>query len=183
MATTPFLGEIQLLAGANMIPNFGLCDGTQLNVQQNTALFSLINNYYGGDGVTTFRVPNLMNRAAVGQGAGPGLTPRRIGDSFGENAVLLSNATMPGHLHFLSIWEGRGTAGRTDAPGNGNAMGNPETCTPFITVSEDAPDATFPQNPGAVQGIGGGVPHENRQPFLALTYGICLNGEIPTFGD
>jgi microcystin-dependent protein len=177
----PFLGEIQLVAGTQMYPNFVACNGEQLNVAQNSMLFSLIGTLYGGDGLTNFRVPNLAHRAAVGQGAGPGLTPRVAGQAFGADYVQLTTDTMPEHNHYMTVWSGRGEANRVDNPNNGFRMANSQKSTNYVPAAQAG--ETFAQNPGAILTAGADEPHENRQAFLAMTFAICLNGEFPTWPD
>src|SRR5688500_12787588 len=93
------LGEIRLLATTNVPANYSLCDGQLMPIQQNTDLFSLLGTTYGGDGVSTFRLPDLRGRAAAGFGSGQGLTDRPLGQPFGTERVTQTVATMPSHQH------------------------------------------------------------------------------------
>ena len=172
----PFIGQIQLF-GFNFPPRgWAFCNGATLAIQQNTALFSLLGTQYGGNGQTTFQLPNLVNRAACEQGQGPGLTDRTIGEIFGSNSVTLSMQEMPAHTHPMQIYSQNDTTKRQPSPANGNALGSP-VANAFFTGPADSP---FP--PTVIQPAGGGQPHENRQPYLAMNFCIALQGVFPSFG-
>lgn len=174
--TTPFVGEIQVF-GFNFVPNgWAACNGAVLPIAQNTALFSLIGVSYGGNGTTTFQLPNFTNRAPCSQGTGPGLTPRTIGETFGDNSVTLDQTTMPSHSHSLTIFRQTDSSKRSAAPGTGYGITPPDHSTPFVSA---APTTTFA--PNTIAPAGGSIPHENRQPFLALNYCIALQGVYPSF--
>lgn len=176
--TEPFIGEIQIF-GFNFPPRgWAFCNGATLAIQQNTALFSLLGTQYGGNGQTTFMLPNLCNRAATQQGTGPGLTPRTIGESFGSNNVTLTQDTMPAHTHSLTIYNQPDASKRTGTPATGNYLGLPTTGTPYV---KNAPlDAQF--SPFITSPVGNSLPHENRQPYLATNFCIALQGVFPSFG-
>ena len=163
-----FLGEIRMFAG-NFAPlGWLFCDGRTLPISQNTALFSLIGTTYGGDGRTTFALPNLNGRTPLGAGDGVAVTPRFLGEVGGTEFVTLQPHQMPGHSHVM--------AGRTGAA----AVASPVGAMPALgedelyvgSVSGDA--ATRPLGPS-----GGSLPHENRQPFLAVRFCIALAGIFP----
>ncbi|MDT0977977.1 tail fiber protein, partial [Staphylococcus pseudintermedius] len=102
--TEPFVGQIQIF-GFNFAPrDWAVCNGVTMPIQQNTALFSLLGTQYGGNGQTTFQLPNFINRAATQQGQGPGLTPHSIGEPYGVNAVTLTTLQMPAHSHALNVY-------------------------------------------------------------------------------
>lgn len=176
--TEPFIGEIQIF-GFNFAPRgWAFCNGATLAIQQNTALFSLLGTQYGGNGQTTFMLPNLCNRAVTQQGTGPGLTPRTIGESFGTNDVTLTQGTMPAHNHSLTIYNQSDASKRTGTPATGNYLGLPTTGTPFVkNVPLDAQFSPFITSP-----VGNSFPHENRQPYLATNFCIALQGVFPSFG-
>src|SRR4051812_10485417 len=109
----PFLGEIRIFAGNFPPRGWALCNGQLLAISQNTALFALLGTYYGGDGRTTFALPNLQGAAPIAQGQGPGLTERMLGESGGEAQVTLLQAEMPIHVH------------RTGASTNGSTGSDP----------------------------------------------------------
>ena len=176
--TEPFIGEIQLF-GFNFVPRFwAACDGATLPVQQNTALYALLGAQYGGNGQTTFQLPNFVNRAAGGQGAGPGLSVRVMGEPYGSSSVTLTGNEMPSHTHSLTIYAQNNADKRTGTPAAGNYLGVPTTGAPFVATT--VPSAQF--SPSMVSPSGGGQPHENRQPYLATNFCIALQGVFPAFG-
>lgn len=175
--TTPFVGEIQLF-GFNFAPrDWAFCNGQTLPISQNTALFSLLGTNYGGNGQTTFQLPNLMARTPCNQGRGPGLTARTIGESFGEDAVTLSEAQMPQHSHDLTLFMQTDANKVTGMPANGNAVTYPRTALAFTQAA--AVDPAFADT--AIGNTGGSQAHENRQPYLAVNFCIALAGAYPNF--
>ena len=175
--TTPFVGEIQLF-GFNFAPrDWAYCNGQTLPIAQNTALFSLLGTNYGGNGQTTFQLPNLMARAACNQGQGPGLQNRMIGQSFGENAVALNQTQMPQHSHDLTLFQQTDGSKLSPTPANGNGVAYPRQSSPYATGA--SADAAFA--PNAIGNTGGSQAHENRQPYLAVNFCIALFGTYPTY--
>lgn len=175
--TQPFLGEIQLF-GFNFPPQgWASCNGTTLPIQQNTALFSLLGTQYGGDGTTTFQLPNFANRAGCNQGQGAGLTRRPIGETFGSNAITLTQAEMPAHMHSLTIFNQSDSSKRAASPSAGDALSVPNSSSPFLPNAQ--PNTQFAQN--VIGTAGGSQPHENRQPYLAVNFSIALSGIYPSF--
>lgn len=176
--TEPYIGQIQLY-GFNFPPRgWAFCNGATLPIQQNTALFSLLGTQYGGNGTTTFMLPNFSNRAACNQGQAPGLTPRTIGEAFGDASVSLTWQEMPAHNHGLNLYNQSDASKRAGAPTAGVALSVPTASVPFATGAQ--PNAQF--SPSACGPAGGGQPHENRQPYLALNFCIALQGVFPSFG-
>lgn len=174
----PFIGEIQLF-GFNFAPhNWALCNGATLAIQQNTALFSLLGVSYGGNGSTTFQLPNFTGRAGFSQGMAPGLSQRTIGEVVGENSVTLSNPEMPAHSHGFTIYNQTDTAKRASAPSAGNALTLPTETS--VTAKDAQPNAQFASN--MIGLAGNNLPHENRQPYLAVNFCIALYGNYPSFG-
>lgn len=171
--TDPFVGEIQLF-GFNFAPRgWAHCNGALLAISQNTALFSLLGVRYGGDGRTTFALPNLSGRAACGAGQAPGLTPRAQGDAFGRDTVTLLQTEIPPHSHRLNVYTESDPAKRSGTPASGSGLTTPAAAT-FAT----APAA--PQPFANELGVGGsGQPHDNRQPYLATNFCIALSGVFP----
>lgn len=177
--TTPFLGEIQLF-GFNYAPvGWALCNGATLQLQQFSALFSLLGTSYGGNGTTNFMLPNFANRVPCSQGQGPGLPPYTIGESFGSNGVALTTDQLPTHNHTVTIYGQNDNSKRTGMPANGNYLSNPHSSA---TDPFSAPPATSQFNPNVLGMTGGNQPHENRQPALALNFCIALQGAFPSFG-
>jgi len=161
-----FIGEIRVV-GFNFAPNgWALCNGQILPIAQNTALFSLLGTTYGGDGKTTFALPNLQGRASMHQGQGPGLSGRGLGEAGGTQAETLSPAQMPAHNHALAAASGGATTG-TPSPQVSLAAGAVKTYAPAHNM--------VPMG----EGVGGGQSHNNMQPYLVLNYVIALTGIFP----
>lgn len=171
----PYTGEIDLFAFNYAPVNWSFADGSTMAISQNTALFALLGTYYGGNGQTTFQLPNLSERAACGQGQGPGLTDRVIGETFGTPAETLIVPEMPGHNHAWSLENGANPRTATPAAGSYLAAARPPAAI-FLT---GAPNVAF--SPKTIAPQGGSLPHDNRQPYLALNACICLFGIFPSF--
>lgn len=172
----PYIGEVRIF-GFNYAPyQWAACNGTLIPIQQNTALYSLIGTNFGGDGRTNFAIPNMASRQPCGQGSGPGLTPRTLGEAFGSQQVSLLQSEIPQHNHQgLPVWEG-GSGSRTPGPTPTSALSGAEIATLFAT-----PTDTILQSPMAI-GVGGGsLPHNNQQPSLSVNFSISLSGVFPSF--
>lgn len=176
----PFVGQIQLF-GFNFNPRgWAFCNGATLPIAQNTALFSLLGTQYGGNGQTTFQLPNFAGRAGCQQGQGPGLTPRTIGESFGVNTVTLTQNQIPAHNHGVNAYS------QTAA---GSGTGTPTTNGGLSFLTSSTSSRTFLTTPAATQlapnmvspSQGGGLPHVNQQPYLGLNFCIALQGIFPSF--
>ncbi len=175
-----FIGIIKIFGG-NFAPNgWALCNGQLLSISQNTALFSILGTTYGGDGRTTFGLPDLRGRTAVGMGAGPGLPVINQGDLSGEaNHTLVSNE-MPMHTHAASVSSAdssqtAATAGASIAT-PGSLSGRTFTATNGFNTS--TPNIAL--NPTSIAQTGGSQPHNNMQPYLGVNYIICLQGIFPS---
>jgi microcystin-dependent protein len=165
-----FLGEIAIV-GFNYAPvGWALCNGQILNVQQNAALFSLLGNKYGGNGSTTFGLPNLQGRVPVGLGQGPGLSNYGMGATGGVETVQLQAGQQPSHNHTMA-----GAAGS----GRGN-VSNPSGKVPAgaTTLNQFAPAGSNPAQMAPLVQAGSDA-HENRQPYLVLNFVIALTGLYP----
>lgn len=172
----PFIGEIQLF-GFNFAPRmWASCQGQLMPISQNTALYSLLGTQFGGDGRTTFALPDLQGKAACGQGQGPGLSNRQVGQAFGEATVTLTENTMPAHSHAAVIYNQTDTAKKHDTPAFGDALTLPGKAGPF--TGNDAVDTGFAN--GTVGPAGNSQPHSNVQPYLALNFCIALTGIFPS---
>jgi microcystin-dependent protein len=168
--TEPFIGQI-ILVPYNFAPRgYAFCQGQILSIAQNTALFSLLGTTYGGNGQTTFALPDLRGRVPLSQGQGPGLSNYSLGEQGGVESVTLISQQMPQHNHLLSV------------NNQGAATGRPSGQFPGVTAANAyAPSgdgSTF--SPQAISLTGGNQPHENRQPYLALNYCIALEGIFPS---
>jgi microcystin-dependent protein len=168
----PFLAEIRIFAGNFAPRGWALCNGQILSISQNTALFSLLGTFYGGDGRSNFGLPNLQGCAPMHQGSGAGLTPRVLGETGGTTTVTLLSNQVPSHNHTYSA--SSGTKGDTDAvTGNVNA----DEKSPNVAYAA-AKDATM-MNPAMIQPTPASLPHENMQAYLCLTFIIALQGIFP----
>jgi len=167
----PFVAEIRIF-GFNFAPTgWAQCNGQLMPISQNTALFSLVGTFYGGDGKSTFGLPNLQGSVAVHQGQGPGLSPYGVGETGGVENVNLNATQIPGHTHAVNCVS---LAGNKQQPA-GNVWAKE------LTGKKDynaAPDGT-PMNAGALGPAGGDAPHSNLQPYLVLNYCIALQGIFP----
>ncbi len=167
----PFLGEI-IMFGGNFAPRgWAMCDGQLLPINSNQALFSILGTTYGGDGRTTFALPDLRGRVSMHPGNGPGLSPRRLGEKGGDENVTLTQAQMPAHNHQIH------------AANTGGDDTNPTTAKGFASAADDlylenAP-STAMQNE-IVTSSGGGGSHTNIQPFECVNYIIALQGTFPS---
>lgn len=175
--TSPYLGEIQVF-GFNFTPyGWASCNGATLQIQQYSALFSLIGTQYGGNGTTTFQLPNFTGRAPCGQGQGPGLTPRTMGDTFGTNTVQLDTTQTPAHTHQLTLSRQTDASLQRNVPQTGDGLTSITGTNAFVPAA--TPNTTL--LPQAVASAGSGQEHENRQPMLALNFCIALQGAFPSF--
>jgi microcystin-dependent protein len=177
----PYLSMIEAF-GFNFAPvGWALCAGQTLAIAQNQALFALLGTTYGGNGTTTFNLPDLRGRLAVGFGQGLGLSSYALGAAGGEEAHRLSASEVPSHAHTLHATN-NGQANGTNIPGAGVLMGSGygiEANNPVENVySNAAPTVAMAAN--AVGPAGGGQPHENRMPFLTINYCIALQGIFPS---
>ncbi|MDY0906411.1 phage tail protein [Pedobacter sp. CFBP9032] len=182
MSTEPFIGEIKILS-FNFAPRgYMTCAGQILSIAQNTALFSLLGTYYGGNGQTTFGLPNLQGRMPIGQGQGPGLPAYTIGEVAGVPNVTLLTANIPAHIHTVNALKIRQQASSNAA-------------------DELSPDGTFPATAvtamygsAATTGIytggvevsgttditGSGLPVSIMNPYLVINYSIATQGIFPS---
>ncbi len=176
-----FLGEIRMFAG-NFAPyQWATCDGQIMAIAQNTALFSLLGTNFGGNGTTNFGLPNLQGRAPLDFGQGPGLTQRNIGDKGGVESVTIDNSTMASHNHGVLGFSGDGD--KTTPIGNTwSELGNPRSPTPLYTDDTTHNVGFSVSGKPIVSAVGGGQAHENRQPFLVVTFIIALAGMFPPRG-
>lgn len=172
MPSEPFLSEIYM-AGLNFEPRgYALCNGQLLSISQNTALFSLLGTTFGGDGRTTFALPDLRGRIPVGMGQGPGLTNRMLGELGGEENVTLVTNQMPQHNHsFHAMSE----AGTTSAP-SGAYLAN----TGALDKEYRTAGTAVAMNTNVVGAAGGNQPHDNMPPYIVLNFYIALEGIFPS---
>ncbi len=167
-----FIGTIMLF-GFDFAPRgWAKCDGQLLPVSQNSALFSLLGTTYGGDGRTTFALPDLRGRVPLGAGHGAGLSMHAIGSRGGVESMTLMQANMPSHTHMLRA---------SGQPGNsGNPAGNllANTGATDLEYSDAGPSVTMSDS--AISASGGNQPINNMQPHIAMNYCIALYGIFPS---
>ena len=168
----PFVGEIRMFAGNFAPAGWAFCDGQLLAVSQNDALFSLLGTIYGGDGETTFGLPDLRGRVPIHAGTGPGLSPRPLGGRAGVEEVTLTASQLPNHDHGpMQFSSGTGIS---NDPG-GRVPGNSPSVDLWI---EDIQAANL--DASAVTIRGGSQPHTNLMPTLCVNYIIALFGIYPS---
>ena len=161
---TPFMSEIKLMAFNFAPKNWAACNGQLLPINQNQALFSLLGTTYGGNGQTTFALPNLRGRVPIHMGNG-----YTLGQAAGATSSTLSIAELPTHTHVLS---GSNTLPETNVP-TGAALAQ-------MSNAYAPPGNLVAQGPSAVSNVGGSQPHNNMQPYLALNFCIALAGIFPS---
>ncbi len=165
-----YLGSIALVA-FDFPPNgWATCDGQLLSISQNTALFSLLGTTYGGDGITTFALPDLRGRMPVGQGQGPGTSSYSMGQRGGTETETLTISQIPQHTHVPV-----GSA----SPANTGSVSGTYWATPrLLLYSSAAP--SVPMNSVAIGSTGANQPHDNQKPYLTINYIIALVGIFPS---
>lgn len=194
------IGEIRLFAGNFAPRTWALCTGQDMSIAEYTALFAIVGTTYGGDGQTTFKLPDLQSRIAVGTGQGPGLSNYILGEQVGQESVTLTTAQIPAHTHPATVTQGTGPttlsatlygvngAGGQETPG-GNFIGEDNSAgatsyatsgTPVAMHAGSIQNVQLPMPLVTLGGSGGSQPHENIQPILALNYIICLEGIFPS---
>lgn len=164
----PFLGEIRMFAGNFPPRGWAKCDGQLMAISQNDALFALLGTTYGGDGTTTFALPDLRSRIPLHQGTGPGLSNYVLGQAAGTETVTLTSTQIPQHTHLMNA-----ANATTNSPANAAFGSN------GLAIYKVPPaGATMAAN--IIQNAGGNQPHENEMPFLVLTFIIALEGIFPS---
>ena len=167
-----FVGEIRIFPFNFAPKGWAFCDGQLMPISQNTALFSLLGTQYGGDGKSTFALPNLQGNVPLHFGQGPGLTPYNVGDSGGASAIALLTSEMPAHNHSTACNSALGTKPKP----NGNYWASDAAGI----LTQYAPSGDGSQmNPQAIGVAGSSLPHNNMQPFLTLNFCIALQGIYP----
>lgn len=176
-----YLGAIKLFAGNYAILGYAFTQGQTLAINQSTALFALLGTTYGGNGVSTFQLPNLQSMLPIGQGNGPGLTPRIMGEIGGLDNVTLLPPNTPSHGH---VFSGASLVNQTSTNIAGPTVllgpvgaGSKDTFYVPATASGFTPQLL---NPLAVGSVGGNLPHNNIQPSMGINYIIALQGIFPS---
>ncbi len=167
----PFVGEIRIFAGNFAPRGWAFCDGQLLAVSQNDALFSLLGTIYGGDGRTTFGLPDLRGRIPIHAGSGPGLSPRRLGAKSGAETVTITTNQLPSHNH---TWDGNSADAQDSLP-TSNALAKTSA-----DIYQETLQSAASMNPSMVGSTGGSQSHSNLMPFLCVHFIIALFGIYPS---
>jgi microcystin-dependent protein len=171
----PFVAEIRIFPFNFAPTGWAFCNGQLMPISQNTALFALLGTTYGGDGKSTFALPDMQGNAPMHPGQGPGLSLHDLGELGGSETVTLLESEIPSHAHFV----GRAIAQNGDST---TPVGNIWAQAPFgrgsLNLYNQGP-ATGAMNPNALLPSGGDQPHNNMQPYLTLNFCIALQGVFP----
>ncbi len=167
----PFVAEIRIFPFNFAPKGWAFCNGQPLPISQNTALFSLLGTTYGGDGQSTFALPDLQGRAPMHPGQGPGLSLQLLGESSGSETETLLQSEMPAHSHALSTFN---DVGEDRIPGPTEAMARSTGGSLYAAAG-----ALVSLAPGALPPAGGSLPHNNLMPYLTLNFNIALQGVFP----
>jgi microcystin-dependent protein len=177
--SNPFVAEIRIFTGNFAPTGWALCDGQLMPISQNTALFSLLGTTYGGDGKSTFALPNLQGCSPMQPGQGAGLTLRDLGETGGEQTVTLLQSEMPLHSHTFQAFSNFGDSA---SPAN-NVLAKSRW---FLSIANrgavaiyNTPQQQVQMSPLSTSVTGGSLPHNNMMPFLGLTFIIALQGVFP----
>ena len=175
----PFIGQIMMFGGNFAPRGWAFCDGQLLPISQNDALFSLLGTTYGGDGRTTFGLPDLRGRAPIHAGNGPGLTPRQLGERGGSETETLSVGQMPSHSHDVTV-QGTSAAPNSDSPANAQMATLPTRGPNRPIYNQGGPSDTPMLSSPGTSNTGGSQPVNNMPPFQAVHYIISLQGIYPS---
>ncbi len=179
----PYISQIEIFAFGFAPKGWSICAGQLMSITQNQALFSLLGTIYGGDGRTTFALPDLRGSAAIGQGRGVGLTPHTMGEMSGRETYALLTPEIPMHNHSVAVKSNPDTTTNTYTPSG--------TVVLSQTTGLSGPDSipfdiyaggplTQPMDPSAIGLSGNGQPHNNMMPYLTLNFCIAVQGVYPS---
>lgn len=169
----PFVAEIRIFTGNFAPKGWAQCNGQLLPISQNTALFALLGTFYGGDGKSTFALPNLQGSAPIHQGQGPGLSDRLLGEQSGVEFVTLLESEIPSHNHTAFA---RTSLGNAQLP-SGQTWAGSSVAKQYVNT---APNISM--SPQALSIAGGSLPHNNMPPYLVLNFIIAMQGTFPPRG-
>jgi len=175
--TQPFLGEVRAF-GFNFAPyKWAFCNGQILPISQYSALFSLLGTYYGGNGTSTFGLPNLQGQVPMHWGNGLGLSPTVPGEMQGTETVTLIQSQMPQHNHMVNTFQNTATSGsKTYTPSATNWIGDSDADAAYNTTTT----TSTTMSPQAIGPAGNGLAHANMQPYLVINFCIALSGIFPS---
>ncbi|MFA7405775.1 MAG: tail fiber protein [Pelobacteraceae bacterium] len=183
----PFIGEIRAFAFTYAPYGWATCDGQIMNITQNSALYSILGTYFGGDGRTYFNLPNLSGRAPMDAGAGQGLTARNLGETVGGATVSLSGSNFPPHNHGFNVMSSPTVNADKNTVSNNYLAKGGMVGRSFVPTFTYQPQPTAGTQLAAdtVQQAGtatGPVPHDNMQPYLPVLLCIAVYGIYPVRG-
>lgn len=170
-----FVAEIRIFPFNFPPTGWAFCNGQLMPISQNTALFSLLGTTYGGDGKSTFALPNMQGNVPVQPGQGQGLSLRDLGEMSGAESVTLLQSEMPVHSH--SLFAHDLDLGELNAPANNRSVAKSANATAYTAAANLVPMA-----PQSLAVVGGGLPHNNMMPYLTLNFCIALQGIFPPRG-
>ena len=173
----PFIGEIRLFAGTYAPQGWLLCQGQLIGISDNETLYTLLGTTYGGDGQSTFGLPNLQGSLPIGQGQGPDLTNRIIGQQLGSETVTLTQAQIPAHSHAVYATSETAT---TVTPGPGVMLATVPNPQGFYDGGTANPPTKAAFSNSAVGVAGGSQPHSNHMPTASINYIIATVGIFPS---
>ena len=187
-----YIGEVRLFAGNFEPRNWAFCHGQLIAIRQNTALFSILGTTYGGDGRTTFGLPDFRDHVGIGVGQGPGLSLIQLGEEGGEENVTLSTQDMPSHIHGVVMTDQpklkvSSSPATQTTPITGSSIAQPGflvsgSFAPTMGVNLEEPAVELNANIDmklSTHVSGGSIPHNNMQPYIGMNYVICLTGIFP----
>jgi microcystin-dependent protein len=175
-----YIGEIRMVAFSHAPDGWAKCEGQILPISQNQALFSLLGTTYGGNGQTTFALPDFRGRVPMAPGTGPNLTPTSLGEQQGSETVTLLSSNLPAHTHLMNVYNGSGAQDSlTTSSAYLSLIQNPDLSRSNAFSTGVAPNATL--NMGTISSLGlNSTPVPNKQPSLSITFIIALEGIWPT---
>jgi microcystin-dependent protein len=175
----PFVAEIRIFPFTFAPKGWAFCDGQILPISQNTALFALIGTTYGGDGKSTFALPDLRGSTPLHPGQGPGLSQRFLGEIGGSQTITLLQSELPAHIHGLNAVNANATVANPGDAALARGRYSTGTQAGAVTFYQNQAAANASLGPQAVAVAGGSLPHNNMMPYLALNYCIALQGVFP----
>lgn len=175
----PFVAEVRIFPFNFPPTGWAFANGQLLPISQNTAVFALVGTYYGGDGKSTFALPDMRGNALIQQGQGSGLSERFQGEQSGTQTVTLLLSEIPVHNHGLFACDADATTDLPSAQLPAKGLWDAGTSAGLIGAYSDQNPANAPMHPQALSVAGASLPHNNMQPYLALNYCIALQGVFP----
>jgi microcystin-dependent protein len=175
---SPYIGSIVLFAGNFAPRGWMLCQGQLLSIAQNTALFSILGTTYGGNGTSTFALPDLRGRVPISQGQGPGLSDYVLGETIGTENVTLLSTEMPAHIHNVMVSTGQADSATANNNYLANSVGSLAGDAVTVNTYNGTPNGLL--GGGSISPSGGNLPHANMQPSLCINYIIAIVGLFPS---